>query len=74
MDDFLSVETSSKNARKQYSVEKKYFPCFWRTRLFILGMFCNLVRTTIALSRAQEKGQNTNVRLFSVKAIDYSIG
>ena len=42
--------------------------------MFILSMFCNLVRRTIALSRAQEKGQNTNVRLFSVKAIDYSIG
>ena len=37
-------------------------------------MFCNPVSTTIALSAAQEEGQNTNVRLFSVKAIDYSIG
>ena len=37
-------------------------------------MFCNLISTTIALSGAQEEGQNTNVRLFSVKAIDYSIG
>ena len=32
MDDFLSVETSSKNARKLYSVEKKiYFPYLLKT-------------------------------------------
>ena len=31
MDDFFSVETSSKNARKQYSVEKKYFPYLVKT-------------------------------------------
>ena len=37
-------------------------------------MFCNPVSTTIALSGAQEEGQNTNVRLFSVKTIDCSIG
>ena len=37
-------------------------------------MFCNPLSTTIALSRAQEKSQSTNVRLFSIKAIDYSIG
>ena len=42
--------------------------------MFIFGMFCNPVSTTVILSGAQEEGQNTNVRLFSVKAIDYSIG
>ena len=31
IDDFLSVETSSKNTRKQYSVEKKYLPYLVKT-------------------------------------------
>ena len=42
--------------------------------MFIFGMFYNPVSTTIVPSRAQEEGQNTNVRLFSVKGINYSIG
>ena len=31
MDDFLSVETSSKNTGKQYSVEKKMFAVLVKT-------------------------------------------
>ena len=78
LDDFLSVETSSKNTRRKYSVEKNICRILLRQFLAHTPVYIRHVlqsgKYNYCSFRGTGRESKYKCKIISVKAIDYSIG